>query len=82
MLDGYSPTRAYINVVKEFEELGIPTGPMPDGSPNEFLASVYATIIGMDKEQAQNGKTVSAVPILTVTPLMTTLPKKSYGKST
>lgn len=82
LLDGYSPTRAYINVVKEFEELGIPTGPMPDGSPNEFLASVYATIIGMDKEQAQNGKTVSAVPILTVTPLFATLPKKSYGKST
>jgi len=82
LLDGYSPTRAYINVVKEFEELGIPTGPMPDGSPNEFLASVYSTIIGMDQEQAQNGKTVSAVPILTVTPLFTTLPKKSYGKST
>jgi len=81
LLDGYSPTRAYINVVGQFEELGIPTGPMPDGSPNEFMASVFAMIDGMDEESTQNGKTLIAVPPLTVTPLFLTTPKKAYGKS-
>jgi hypothetical protein len=81
LLDGYSPTRAYINVVKQFEELGIPTGPMPDGSPNEFMASVFAIIDGMDEESTQNGKTLVALPALTVTPLFLTTPKKAYGKS-
>lgn len=81
LLDGYSPTRAYINVIKQFEELGIPTGPMPDGSPNEFMASVFAMIDGMDEESTQNGKTLIAVPTLTVTPLFLTKPKKAYGKS-
>jgi hypothetical protein len=31
---GYSKTGAFLKVLTEFEELGLPTGPMPDGSPN------------------------------------------------
>jgi hypothetical protein len=54
---------------------------MPDGSPNEFLAAIYAVIQGMDQENAENGKSVVAVGPLTVTPLFTTVPQKAYGKS-
>lgn len=81
LLEGASPTRSYINTVQRLEELGIPTGPMPDGSPNEFLAAIYAVIQGIDKENAENGKSVVAVGPLTVTPLFTTVPQKAYGKS-
>ena len=80
MLDGYSPTRAYLNVVEKFEELGVPTGPMPDGSPNEFMSSIFAMIDGMDTEHNKNGKTVAAIPSLTVSPLFITTPTKAYGK--
>ena len=81
LLEGASPTRSYINTVQSLQELGVPTGPMPDGSPNEFLAAIYAIIQGMDKENAENGKSVVAVGPLTVTPLFTTVPQKAYGKS-
>ena len=81
LLEGASPTRSYINTIQRMEELGIPTGPMPDGSPNEFLAAISAVIEGMDKENAENGKSVVAVGPLTVTPLFTTVPQKAYGKS-
>lgn len=81
LLEGSSPTRSYINTVQSLQELGVPTGPMPDGSPNEFLASIYAIIQGVDKENAENGKSVVAVGPLTVTPLFTTVPQKAYGKS-
>jgi hypothetical protein len=80
LLDGYSPTRAYINVTQQLDELGIPTGPMPDGSPNEFMASIFAIIDGMDQENTQNGKAIIAIPPLTVTPLFITTPQKGYGK--
>lgn len=81
LLEGASPTRSYINTIQRLEDLGIPTGPMPDGSPNEFLAAIAAVIEGMDKENAENGKSVVAVGPLTVTPLFTTVPQKAYGKS-
>jgi hypothetical protein len=35
----------------------------------------------MDEESTQNGKTLVALPTLTVTPLFLTTPKKAYGKS-
>jgi len=80
LLDGYSSTRAFLNIIDEFEQLGLPTGPMPDGSPNLMLASIKATLDGMDKEEAQNGSYVSAVKPLSVTPIGQTLPLKIYGK--
>ena len=81
LLEGASPTRSFINTIEQLEEMGIPTGPMPDGSPNEFLLSILATIQGIDKENAENGKSVIAVGPLSVTPLFQTVPQKSYGKS-
>lgn len=79
-LDGYSPTRSFLNTVQNLQELGIPTGPMPDGSPNEFLASIKAVIDGNSKEIAENGKVAIGIGPLTITPAGITIPKDAYGK--
>jgi len=78
---GFSKTSAFLKVIQEFEAAGLPTGPMPDGSPNKFLASISAIIDGIAKENDENGKSVVAIGPLTVTPLFTTTPQKAYGKS-
>jgi hypothetical protein len=80
VLDGYSPTRAFLNTVKNLEELGVPTGPMPDGSPNKFVASIKGIFDGNSQEVAQNGKVAIGVGALTVTPAGITIPKSAYGK--
>jgi hypothetical protein len=80
LLDGYSSTRAFLNVIGEFEKLGLPTGPMPDGSPNLMLASIKAMMDGMDKEEAQNGKYAIAVKPLAVLPIGITQGQTVYGK--
>ena len=80
LLDGYSPTRSFLNTVQNLQELGIPTGPMPDGSPNEFLAVVKAMIDGNSKEIAENGKVAIGIGPLTITPAGVTIPKDAYGK--
>lgn len=79
-LDGYSPTRAFLNTVQNLQELGIPTGPMPDGSPNEFLAAIKGMIDGNSKEVAENSKVAIGVGALTITPAGITIPKDAYGK--
>lgn len=80
LLDGYSPTRAFLNTVQNLQEIGIPTGPMPDGSPNEFLAAVKAMIDGNSKEIAENGKVAIGIGPLSITPAGITIPKDAYGK--
>jgi hypothetical protein len=56
LLPGFSPERATLNLIEELEKLGIPTGPMPDGSPNFMNFFSKSVFSGMDKEEAQNGK--------------------------
>ncbi len=80
-VDGFSASRATLNVIEEFEKLGLPTGPMPDGSPNLMLAAVKGIIDGIDKEQSQNGQVQVAVDFLSITPIGQTIPKVIYGKS-
>jgi hypothetical protein len=80
LLDGYSSTRAFLNVIEEFEKLGLPTGPMPDGSPNLMLASIKATMDGMDKEEAQNGNYQIAIKPTAVLPINLTQGLTVYGK--
>lgn len=80
LLDGYSSTRAFLNVIEEFEKLGLPTGPMPDGSPNLMLASIKGMMDGMDKEEAQNGNYQIAIKPTAVTPIGITQGLTSYGK--
>jgi hypothetical protein len=80
-LAGYSPTRAFMNTMSNLEDIGVPVGDMPDGSPNKFVASIYAMLIAQDEEKAENGKVAAGVPALTVLPTGLTIPATSYGKS-
>jgi hypothetical protein len=80
LLDGYSSTRAFLNVISNLEDIGVPTGPMPDGSPNKFVASIKAMIDGNSQEIAENGKVAIGIGPLTTTPAGITIPKDAYGK--
>jgi hypothetical protein len=80
LLSGYSSTRAFLNVIDEFEKLGLPTGPGPDGSPNMMLAAVKAILDGQDKEESQNGQVQVAAGPFSITPIGLTVPSVAYGK--
>ena len=56
LLPGTSPERSTINTIPILQQLGIPTGALPDGSPNLMLLFNLSTNIGVDKESAENGK--------------------------
>jgi len=51
---GLSTIYSTSNIVKDLNKLGIPTGPMPDGSPNltvaAFFASTKETFRAFDKD--------------------------------
>lgn len=81
LLGGTSDTRAFSNIIQNFQELGLPTGDAPDGEPNLFNQAILSTIKGISKESAENGKTEVFIPPLTITPAGITLPSKGYGKS-
>ena len=54
-LPGTDPSRASVNTIQFLQKIGIPTGTMPDGSPN--LMNLYDKMAkkGTDKEEAENG---------------------------
>lgn len=82
LLDGFSSTRATINVIEELQKLGLPTGPLPDGSPNLALQSELARIKGVENERVENGKVQVFIKPLTITPAGVTLPAGNiFGKS-
>jgi len=54
---GFSEIRANLNIIKEFQKFGIPTGPMPDGEPNLTLQSFFSASEGIEKERYLNSYT-------------------------
>ena len=64
-LPGYSPERSSINTIELLQSVGIPTGPLPDGSPNLMGLYNLMSNIGVDNEESDNGKTEGTV----ITPL-------------
>ena len=50
LLPGFSVERATINVIENMQKLGIPTGPLPDGSPNQMVSFVKQMIGGIEDE--------------------------------
>ena len=54
-LPGFSPERALINGLKILQERGLPTGDLPDGSPNLMNQFMDSLIKGMVQEEAENG---------------------------
>jgi hypothetical protein len=77
LLPGKSPERAQLNTIELLEQLGMPTGPMPDGSPNLANQFVGAIMKGMDKEDSENG-TIDAMVIV---PPLTGGLLRVFGKS-
>jgi hypothetical protein len=55
LLPGTDPNRASLNTIEFLQELGVPTGTLPDGSPNVMLLFNKAMHKGSDKEEAENG---------------------------
>jgi len=56
LLPGFSPERATINFIEKLQGLGIPTGTLPDGSPNLMLLYNLMTNKSIDEERANNEK--------------------------
>lgn len=56
LLPGTSPERSTINTVEILQALGIPTGTLPDGSPNLMLQYNLASNKAVDREESENGK--------------------------
>jgi hypothetical protein len=81
LLDGYSESRAFLGTIEELQKIGIPTGPMPDGSPNLDVLAKFAQMKGMANEQAENGKTQIALRPIAVLPIGVTEPATGFGKS-
>jgi hypothetical protein len=82
LMSGYSESRAFLGAIEEMQKLGIPTGPMPDGSPNLEVLSKFAQMKAMANEEAENGKVQIAVGALSITPAGMTVPASAYGKKT
>ena len=80
LMDGYSQTRAFIGTIQELQKLGIPTGPMPDGSPNLTVLSMFSQLKASADEENLNGKVQIAINPLTVTPSGLTVPASAFGK--
>jgi hypothetical protein len=59
LLGGTSPQGTTINII---EQLGIPTGPLPDGSPNLGLVSELARQTGQELAEASSGFVQVAIP--------------------
>lgn len=78
LLDGYSQTRSFINTISELQKIGIPTGPMPDGSPNLTVLAIYSQLRGQSYEML-NSKIQVAIPALAITPAGLTIPSQGFG---
>ena len=76
---GFNDTRASLEVIKELQRSGIPTGPMPDGSPNLYLQSIISQIKGTESERTKNSKMVSMTPAQVITPSGFTVPSPMTG---
>ena len=77
-LGGYSSIRAFINVVEEFQKLGLPTGPTEAGGPNLSLQAIFAQIKGQSTEEL-NKKIQVLIPPLAITPAGLTVPASGFG---
>lgn len=60
-LPGFSPERATINTIELLQGLGIPTGTLPDGSPNLMLLYNLVSNKGVDAERGENEKIVGVL---------------------
>jgi hypothetical protein len=80
LLDGYSESRAFVGAIEELQKIGVPTGPLPDGSPNLDVLGKFGQMKAMAKEDSDNNKVQLAIGPLTITPAGLTVPSTGFGK--
>jgi hypothetical protein len=68
-----------LEVIAQMQKLGIPTGPLPDGSPNLYLQSIKSQIEGVESERTQNSKMSALTPQQIVLPIGITIPMPMSG---
>lgn len=77
---GFSDVRAFLNVTKQLQKLGVPTGPMPSGKPNIGMLVLKNSIVGIESERIANGKTQITTNLGTIQgPFV--LPIQGFGQS-
>lgn len=76
LLPGFSAERATLNLIENLEKLGLPTGPMPDGSANLMNLFSKSLITGIDQEESENGKVETALMLPPPFGLISTVGKK------
>lgn len=66
---GFSDTKAFMGVLEKYQEMGLPTGDLPDGSPNPMLMLEYQRIKAVESERSMNS-VVKAInyPMTVATP--------------
>jgi hypothetical protein len=80
LLDGYSESRAFVGAIEELQKIGVPTGALPDGSPNLDVLGKFGQMKAMAKEDSDNNKVQMAIGPLTITPAGLTVPASAFGK--
>lgn len=80
LLDGYSESRAFVGAIEELQKMGIPTGALPDGSPNLDVLGKFGQMKAMAKEDSDNNKLQIAIGPLAITPAGLTVPSSAFGK--
>jgi len=71
---GFNSTRAMLETISQLQKYGVPTGAMPDGSPNIGMISIKAQIEGTESERDKNSKLLGMTPQQVVTPIGLTIP--------
>jgi hypothetical protein len=80
LLDGYSESRAFVGAIEELQKIGVPTGALPDGSPNLDVLGKFGQMKAMAREDSDNNKVQLAIGPLTITPAGLTVPSSAFGK--
>ena len=66
---GFSDTRAFQNVLENFQKAGLNTEDHADGSPNQMVVGMYNMIKGVEQERTENSVVKVAIkPITVITP--------------
>lgn len=79
-LDGFSESRAFLRTIEELQKIGVPTGPLPDGSPNLEMLSRFAQLKAVSEEDAENNSVQIALRPISITPAGLTVPATAFGK--
>lgn len=64
---GISDIATAANIIKAQAEFDVPTGVLPDGTPNKMNALIYRIVREMNKEFRENGIVETVTPAGTIT---------------